>query len=305
VALLINRDLNEFSIIKEYKNTDENFHLISCKINGFNYCLGAIYGPNNTSHAFYSELTDVLTDVNAAGIVNIIIGGDWNTTWDRRPVNSNIDTFCMSGLPNAKNSELLERLCMRFSLTDPFRALYPDKRDFTYAPFGDVRLNRSRLDFFIVSNNILDQVNDCVISNAPRCKLFDHKSVRLELFRPPILKAQKNIISNAFLKDKSMRFAVELAARKAHVLSIDRVGVNAAQLVTDELEKINVCLTLLKTLITAMDRKCNYGATDAELLHLAAIERSIELSLEDMLPIADLEMVNKRCDSKTFFECLV
>jgi exonuclease III len=198
VALLINRDFNEFSIIKEYKNTDENFHLISCKINGFSYCLGAIYGPNNTSHAFYNELTDVLTDVNAAGIVNVIIGGDWNTTWDRRPVNSNIDTFCMSGLPNAKNSELLERLCMRFSLTDPFRALYPDKRDFTYAPFGDVRLNRSRLDFFVVSNNILDQVSDCVISNAPRCKLFDHKSVRLELFRPQFSKHKKTSLAMPF-----------------------------------------------------------------------------------------------------------
>jgi hypothetical protein len=32
---------------------------------------------------------------------------------------------------------------------DPFRALYPNKRDYTYSPFGDTRLNRSRLDFFV------------------------------------------------------------------------------------------------------------------------------------------------------------
>jgi exonuclease III len=191
VALLVSRDFNDFSVTKEYKNTDENFYLISCKINGFCFCIGAIYGPNSTSHTFYNELTEALADVTATGIVDVIIGGDWNTTWDRRPVTSNIDTFCMSGLPNAKNSELLERLCMRFNLTDPFRALYPDKREYTYSPFGDVRLNRSRLDFFIVTTNILNKVSDCVVSNAPRCKLFDHKSVRLELFRPTTFKPEK------------------------------------------------------------------------------------------------------------------
>ncbi len=246
VALLVSRDLNEFSITKEYKSNDKNFYLISCRINGLCFCIGAIYGPNNTSHSFYNELTEALTDITAAGIVDVVIGGDWNTTWDRRPVTSNIDTFCMSGLPNAKNSELLERLCMRFNLTDPFRALYPEKREYTYSPFGDVRLNRSRLDFFIVNTNVLNKVSDCVVSNAPRCKLFDHKSVRLELFRTTIFKSQKSAISNAFLKEKSLRYAIELAARKAHLLSVDHVADNVGLLVNDELLKVNNCLNIKK-----------------------------------------------------------
>jgi exonuclease III len=87
----------------------------------------------------------------------------------------------MAGLPNAKNSEYIENIANEFGLVDPFRILYPEKRDFTYSPFGNVRLNRSRLDFYIISASLVPSLNDCVIAAVPRCKLFDHKNVTLFL----------------------------------------------------------------------------------------------------------------------------
>ncbi len=96
---------------------------ISCSIEGTVFALGAIYGPNNTARNFYHELATVIRNVKEKGIENIILGGDWNTTWDRSIVTSNIDVFQMAGLPNAKNSEYLENLANEFSLTDPFRIL--------------------------------------------------------------------------------------------------------------------------------------------------------------------------------------
>jgi exonuclease III len=139
VAVLVNKEL-DFIINNEFRDNEENFLVIDCSINGMKYGIGAVYGPNNTSRVFYNLLT--------SGITNIVLGGDWNTTWDRRPVIDNIDTFCMAGLPNSKNSELLENMCTEFGLIDPYRALYPDRREYTYIPFRNVRLNRSRLDFF-------------------------------------------------------------------------------------------------------------------------------------------------------------
>ncbi len=130
------------------------------------------------------------------------MGGDWNATWDRSIVTSNIDTFQMAGLPNAKNSEYLENIATEFGLVDPFRILYPEKREFTYSPFVNVRLNRSRLDFYIMSANLVPSLSDCVVAPVPKCKLFDHKNVTLFLHQRELGKKSKgDVISNSFLKE--------------------------------------------------------------------------------------------------------
>jgi exonuclease III len=147
VAILIKNAL-QYSIIKEYRDDSENVYIIDTEINGIRYGIGAIYGPNNTSREFYRFIKNTLQDLSSNGVHNIVLGGDWNTTFDRRPIVDNIDTFHMAGLPNPKNSELLEQLCRSFSLYDPYRVLFPTRKDYTYSPFGTVRLNRSRLDFF-------------------------------------------------------------------------------------------------------------------------------------------------------------
>jgi exonuclease III len=156
-AILIANDL-EYTIIREYRDPGENYHIAHVLINGTEYGIGAIYGPNHTSRDFYRNIDAVLGDLQANNVTNTVLGGDWNITWDRRPVISNIDTFQMSGLPNPKNSELLYNICTKHRLTDPFRALYPIRKEFTYSPFGHVRLNRSSLDFFVVSETLIPNI---------------------------------------------------------------------------------------------------------------------------------------------------
>ncbi len=155
----------------------ENYYLAIVTIANRRYCLGAIYGPNTTSREFYRNLGNVLLTVtNNHPNIRIVLGGDWNTTWDRRPLTSNIDVSSMAAVPNPKNSELLEYMCNEYDLIDPFRALYPLKRDYTYVPFGNVRLNRSRLiDFFVISRNNVNEVSDCIIDCTVSCKLLTIK----------------------------------------------------------------------------------------------------------------------------------
>ncbi len=98
---------------------EENFYLLDIELNKTRYVIGAVYGPNNTSRDFFRSLRLCLQDLATKGVCNLIFGGDWNTTVDHSPIASNIDTFFMAGLPNPKNSELLQTLCHEFELVDP------------------------------------------------------------------------------------------------------------------------------------------------------------------------------------------
>jgi hypothetical protein len=203
----------------------------------------------------------------------------------------------------------LERLCTKFELTDPYRALYPFKRDFTYSPFGQVRLNRSRIDFFITSSTLINAVSDCIIAGSPKCKLFDHKSVTLNLYRANQPKGKfKRSISNSFLNSKALRFAVELSARKAHLYSLDRqliFPINLDDIYNSELNKVNQCLDHVGVLVTMLEKQALCGQTDATILQIAAHEQLISGCIEDMIPIDTIGSYTKRCGAKDFFVTLI
>jgi exonuclease III len=121
-AIILAADL-DYVVNLEYKDTGENYYILDITISGLRYCIGSVYGPNNTCREFYRNLNAVLSDVynRAEQSPRIILGGDWNTVVDRNPLQVNIDVFCMSAIPNPKNSELLDNLCERFNLSDPYR----------------------------------------------------------------------------------------------------------------------------------------------------------------------------------------
>ena len=56
---------------------------------------------------------------------NIILGGDWNATWDNRPVEQNIDVINMREIPNRSRSNNILNLCRELNLVDPFRSFHP------------------------------------------------------------------------------------------------------------------------------------------------------------------------------------
>ncbi len=308
--MLVSKDL-DFQINNEFRDNEENFLVIDCSINGIKYGIGAVYGPNNTSRVFYNGLSAVIRTLRTSGVANIVVGGDWNTTWDRRPVTDNIDTFCMAGLPNAKNSELLENMCFEFGLIDPYRALYPDRREYTYIPFGNVRLHRSRLDFFIITNDMLEMVHDCVIDSSLKCKLFDHKCVTLNILKKTQLLPKKNVLSNSFLIHKALLFSVEIATRKTHLYSLRSesltVPAGFASLTEyrdHELARLDACLVLYKEYVRVLEREAMGPPSDLISLEKEAKEGGIRLSLEDMLPIKLLSDLEKRCNARDFFIAL-
>jgi len=79
------------------------------------------------------------------------MGGDWNAVFSCLPLAGNNDVLNMNALPNPSNSKKIKDLCATLKLTDPYRILYPLRNEYSYAPWGNSRDNRSRIDFFLVS----------------------------------------------------------------------------------------------------------------------------------------------------------
>jgi hypothetical protein len=148
-------------------------------IQGFKLRLCSIYGPNENDISFFNDLTRFLTIHND---LPIIIGGDWNATYSTAAANSNIDVINMVNSPSQIRSSWLQSLCEDFSLLDPYRSFYPTMRDFTFFP-STKRKHRSRLDFFLIGQELLNSVRSASIAPWLSTALFDHKSITLSFCR--------------------------------------------------------------------------------------------------------------------------
>ena len=297
VAILISFDIN-MQVIEICSDIEENYIFLKVMYMGQEVILGSIYGPNNTSRDFYRCLTRIL---NKNRNSQIIMGGDWNTVWDRNPVATNIDTFNMASIPNAKNSELLEGLASEFGLFDPYRVLYPSKRSFTYSPYGTVRLNRSRLDFFVVSANVLNNITKCACELATTIKLYDHKSVSLVLGYPTPIKKPPPKLRNSNLKHPLVVHHVRIAELQCHTVSLLAQYSNIKR---DMMAKINSAKNLLAELGALYKSEARnghgFGADHAIQAKITELE-----ILYDTMPVFEAIMqLEKDCSSSRFFEVL-
>jgi exonuclease III len=142
--------------------------------NIFSVC--AIYGPNSNEKKFFNDLAlflDRLEDVP------VVIGGDWNATYSQLPAGHNPDIINMASPPSLIRSGWLWDVCSNYHLLDPFRAFHPTRKEFTLFPHG-ARKNRSRIDFFLITNHLLNKCRSCNISPWLSISNFDHKSITLD-----------------------------------------------------------------------------------------------------------------------------
>jgi hypothetical protein len=238
VAILINNNLS-FTVEAESRDVEENVLLLRCNIGGDNCIIGAIYGPNNYDNNFFEYLQ---REIIALGNFPKIIGGDWNMTYSNLPIDVNPDCCNMRNVPNLRHTELLLNLCNELQMSDPFRALYPTKIDFSYNPRRADAVNRSRIDFFIISDDILNSIDDCYILENLQSSLFDHKAVNLTFSGHNNRGNKVASISNKILKDPDSSLIVDIACKEAYIIYQDRPNQEKDSL----LRKIGQCRKLLR-----------------------------------------------------------
>ena len=217
VGILIKKSLNFSCTGEERDQAADNYLLLRATVCNTTVILGSIYGPNETNPNFFVNLKNAILRL---GNHPCILGGDWNATYSCLPIASNIDVINMQALPNITNSKKIKEMCLELGLTDPYRALYPNKIEFSFAPWGNTRTNRSRLDYFVISNNIIPLVNECCIKPSVQSRLFDHKAVTLDFSAPKPVSTRPSI-TNKILRDPDTDKVVELASYDCYCTNIE------------------------------------------------------------------------------------
>jgi hypothetical protein len=247
---------------------------------------------------FFSNFKNLITRADTGtGTVPFIIGGDWNATVCTLNSPDNIDILNMPLPPSNIRSQKIHEIMQEGKLTDPFRMLYPDKRDFTYIPRSG-RRNRSRIDFFLVSDSSLLNVTDASISHALQSNLFDHKTIFLALG-----KAETNstgIIHNSTINHARFLDIVRTGTVDSYLNHADPDTVNL------ETHKINLGRTLqlirnYNDIIFALETE---GRTIARIEELDRINADLTLAINTLPRLDNLDGIRLTTDPDIFFEVL-
>ena len=193
VMTLINPRL-DFKVNTSISDKNSRFLILDLVIDETRLILVNIYAPNDTSQqvAFFKELEHHLAEFAEE---NVVIAGDFNCALESRDKKG--------GNPVSKKTLVIkefERLSKLYNLIDIWRNLNPHTDRFTWR-------NKSfkiqcRLDFFLISKDLINDVQSCNILNAPES---DHSAITLHL-RSKELKQHKGPglrkINSSLLEDE-------------------------------------------------------------------------------------------------------
>ena len=127
-----------------------------------------MYGPNKDNPTFYENVFKSIADM---GNELYIICGDFNLT-----LNPNIDCFNYKHINNPKARNFITNMIKENNLFDTFRELHPYLRRYTWR--RKTPLKQSRLDFFLVTENIVNSIKKSQIETGYKS---DHSMVTLIL----------------------------------------------------------------------------------------------------------------------------
>jgi len=182
VAIAIRRNIAH-TVIARYEDEEENILLLKIMLGNKEVILGAIYGPNSNDLDFYRNLKLQLEGMGGT----FLIGGDFNTILDRQLGEENMDREGGGRrVPNLVNSNVLNEWIDEGFAIEPFRALYPEKKEHSYVSFrqgnGGWQYGKTRLDFFLISPDIMAEINKVVYEDRISSD-FDHREVVVHMGR--------------------------------------------------------------------------------------------------------------------------
>ena len=144
VAILFNNNF-EYNIEETITDKDGNYCAIKLKMFETDISLITIYGTNTDQPSFYDDIIEILNNFQSA---SIIMCGDWNTVQ-----NQNLDTKYYIRENNRRAREKVLGIKEHYELEDPWRIVYPQKRQFTWCQKNPLKM--ARLDYFLISLDMM------------------------------------------------------------------------------------------------------------------------------------------------------
>ena len=159
---------NQVSIIDEIKDNEGRLLILNCEIKGTRFLLINLYGYNRDNPEFFLSVIEKLELIKDLGFM--VMGGDYNLVLepklDRHKSLVNYD----------KSVTVLKEYTERAQLMDIWRQRNPSTRRYTW--HRNKRLSASRIDMFLITQNVVDYVESCDIIPAVNT---DHSLIMLEM----------------------------------------------------------------------------------------------------------------------------
>ena len=177
-VMILLRNNIKAEIIKYKADYKGRFIVSNMKVNDKNFVLINVYAPNrdNDQINFYADLDKVL-DSEIENDSTLILGGDWNVVLDpdKDKRGGSTDSAIKRNV-----RENVKFLLEKYALSDIWRIKNPKKARFTYRQ--KTPLIQSRLDYWTISENTADFVEDCEIITSPSP---DHSAITLHIKNIP------------------------------------------------------------------------------------------------------------------------
>ena len=179
-----------------HKDPNENFIIIDTTVNGMRLTVGSVYLPSKAPDHVLLSLTQT---IDSLGNHLRIIGGDFNLTPSDDPVHLNLDIHNHVGC-NVRGSSIIKDWMQLNNLVEPFRFSHPHTKEFSFSRGKGSTASKSRIDFFIISIELVKVLQDTSYLLMPNCT-FDHKAVIMN-FRNSHNNPYRIFISEAIANDK-------------------------------------------------------------------------------------------------------
>lgn len=124
-----------------------------------------LYAPNEDDPKFFNDLFLTLSTLNG----NNIVAGDFNCT-----LNPTIDRSTGSDRSHAKSRKTIHQFIKELNLRDIWRERKPDTVE--YSCYSATHQCYSRIDYFLVSANLIHKLQDCVYDSIV---ISDHAPISL------------------------------------------------------------------------------------------------------------------------------
>ena len=306
VGILIKKYIcdNGLEILDCLRDIECNYLILKIKYMGKNLTLASVYGPNHDNELeFFNDLCDKLRNSQN----QMVIGGDWNATYDNSPIGNNLDVVNMRNIPSLRRSNKIVEICNELSLFEPFRAQFPYKKEYTFIPSSLNDHNRSRIDFFLISSTIFNDRTRTTIPHSLTSTFFDHKPVTLHLME--LKKFRRDIIKDTILKNQDLPLHIRSAVYECYLqhwvpgLNTDGT-VTTLIVVNAHLLTIGRISVLLEDIKNIELRAAVTGWDNFNELLVAGKRAEINLLFDDMPPLEFFENLSTGPDPSIFFETL-
>ena len=168
VLVYVRKDL-DFQLKSLHTDANGRFILLETIIQDTPFFLCNIYSPNNSIDQvnFFADIKDLLLENIVESNSNVILGGDFNMTFDT-------DLDCYGGSPKIKECVKIVKDIL-YDLVDIWRIRNFNKHRYTWRNSSSKILRR--LDFWLISDNLQEDIKQTEIGPSMKS---DHSLISLE-----------------------------------------------------------------------------------------------------------------------------